>query len=257
MEAPELKLCLLKASNQLSMNSWVSLSSLAALFDVKVFKMAAFTHFYACNYFGLISSTPKSSLSPIRNLKLRGALQGLLTSPNGFNRSRVSGVCALVAVLCEIATAGAEREGLICFILKYKLGREFWDSQISLFHTSSVLFSKMSSFHWESAGSSSNSAHCQTVNMLRDLGLISFRQRKTLGLSLLVPGQIFFVVRYYLSDDYFFFVFQSKKWLYFVFGYRVCSRVSPEATSVFRLWMRAGFQEQPCTWRKGTPFWIA
>lgn len=106
-------------------------------------------------------------------------------------------------------------------------------------------------------GDSSRFVHCQTVNMLSGVGLTSFRQRKALGLSLLVPGQILFVVRYYLSDDCFLFQVAIKKWLYLVFGYRVCSCICPEALSVFMLWVRAGFQEYPCICRKGTPILIA
>lgn len=118
---------------------WISLSSLAALFDVRVFKMATLAHFYSCNCFHLIISAPKSYLSPIRNLKLCAPLQGSLTSPNGQDSFRVSWMCTDTTVqfwlFCMILQLQKKRRGLLCSTLKYKPDKKPWeqgpDSQIS------------------------------------------------------------------------------------------------------------------------------
>lgn len=176
MEASELELCRLKSSNQLSRNSWVSLSSPAALFDVRVFNTAAFTHFCGCNYSSLISSTPKFSSNPIKNLKLCGTLQGPLTNPVMVSEG------AECVQLCEMAAAGGERRFDMLHPQIQTRERVLASPDFSFSHI-------FSSFQQDvivslRVGDSSNLVHCQTVNMLRDVTLISFRHCVSVFLSL-------------------------------------------------------------------------
>lgn len=154
--------------------------------------------------------------------------------------------------LCEMATAGGERRFDMLHPQIQTRERVLAFPAFSFFTHLQFFSARCHLFTERSVGGSSKLVHCQTVNVLRDVGLISFRQRKTLCLSLLEPGQILFVVRYYLSDDLAFFFprLHSKN------GFIRSLVMECAVVSLLKLWlqMRAGFQEYPCTCRKGIPF---
>lgn len=163
----ELELWLLKASSKLSINSWVSLSSLAALFDVRVFKMAALTYFYGCCYPCLISSTPKSSLSPIKSLKLCGTQQRPLTR---------SGMVSEWAECVWDCHTRRREEVWYASPSSTNQGKSFGIPRLLFFFTHlQFLSARCHHFTERRFGDSSNLVHCQTVNVLRGLGLIFFR----------------------------------------------------------------------------------
>lgn len=135
--------------------------------------MVTFTYFHGCNCFCLISSTCKSCLSPVRNLKIYAALQGSLTSPNGRDSFRVSWkhvcrhYCAVEVVLYEIAAPGGERIFTVFYPQtqnRETLGNRDQISRL-LFFTHLQFFSVIfHSFAEKSISSSFIFVHCLMIN---------------------------------------------------------------------------------------------